>query len=147
MTRLRRIASDPPTYIVEGTTREELFENAGFAAFSEGWRLGGVAPTYSRPVVAPGDSYEELLTNWVEELLFVAEQSGLVWAYFVVDRLEEGGVQGSASGMPVSFVVPRGHRVTGVAGLGGGLVAVPDGWWVELRLAVDPLPVAHPQKS
>ncbi len=139
MRRFRRITVDPPTYVVTGATRRELFENAGYAAFFEGWRLSGVPPTHSRPVVAPGDTYEELLSNWIAELLFVAEASGLVWAYFVVDRLEEGGVQGSAAGIAADSVPRRARRVMGVSGLGGGLVPVPEGWWVELELIVEPL--------
>lgn len=137
MRALHRIASEPPTYIVGGATREELFENTGYAVFAEGWHLAGVKPTYSRPVVAPGDTYEELLCNWIDELLYVAEQTGLVWAYFVVDRLEEGGVQGSAAGMPAGSVQRRDRRVNGLRGVGGGLVSVPDGWWVEVELDVD----------
>jgi SHS2 domain-containing protein len=133
---LRRIASDPPTYIVGGATREELFENAGYAAFAEGWHLDGVKPTYSRPIVAPGDSYEELLRNWIEELIYVSEEVDLVWAYFVVDRLEEGGVQGSAAGMPVASVRRRHVLVEGVRRL-GGLVPVPEGWWIEVEFDVD----------
>ena len=137
MRRIRRISLEPPTYVVTGATPEELFENAGFAVFSAGWRLDGVPPTYSRPVVAPGDTYEELLVSWIEELLFVADHEGLVWSYFVVDRLEEGGVQGSAAGVPSGSVTRTSRRVTGVAGLGEGIVAVPDGWWVELSLATE----------
>lgn len=137
MRSFRRIAGDPPTYIVGGATREELFENAGLAVFSEGWYLEGVPPTYSRPVVAPGDTYEELLHNWIDELLFVARKAGLVWVYFTVDRLEEGGVQGSAAGMPADAVPGRSQRVTGVRRSGAGLVEVPEGWWVELQIEVE----------
>jgi hypothetical protein len=133
----RRIARDPPTYVVTGPTREELFENVGFVVFSEGWHLDGVKPTYSRPIVAPGDTYEELLRHWIDELLYVAEETGLAWAYFVVDRLEEGGVQGSAAGMPAASVRRRGRRLRGLSKLGGGLVPVREGWWVEVQLDVE----------
>ncbi len=137
MRAFKRIVAEPPTYLVGGATREELFENAGYAVFAEGWDLDGVKPTYSRPVVAPGDTYEELLCNWIDELLYVADDAGLVWSYFVVDRLEEGGVQGSAAGMPAESVRRRPRRVNGVRSVGGGLVSVPEGWWVEVELDVD----------
>lgn len=134
----RRVSSDPPVIVVWGATRLELFENAGRALFEEGHELHQVAPTYSRPIVAPGDSYEELLENWLEELVFVSRREGIVWSYFVVDRLEEGGVQGSASGLPEGQVMRTGRRAESVALTPTGLVQVPEGWWTELRITLEP---------
>ena len=70
--------------------------------------------------------------NWLDELLFVGEREEIVWSSFVVDRLEEGGVQGSASGMPRRDVAGRSRMITGVADHPHALVPLPDGWWVEL---------------
>lgn len=133
----RRVASDPPVVVAWGTSVPELFENAGLAVFVEGHDLTGVSPTYSRPIVAPGDTFEELLVNWLDELIFVSRAERLVWSYFVVDRLEEGGVQGSASGLPVDQVVRTGPRAESVGLAPSGLVEVPDGWWVELRIDLE----------
>ncbi len=122
---------------VYGSTRYELLENAGEAMFSVGRDLTSIPPTYSRPLVAPGDGYEELLENWLVELLHLAAQESMVWSYCVVDRLEPGGVQGSASGQPHGRVRPGGPVVTGIAGLESPIVEIPDGWWVDVAFVVD----------
>jgi SHS2 domain-containing protein len=121
---------------VYGATAMELFENAGFAAFDLSFDLSNVRATYSRPVVAPGDTTDELLANWVTELVAWSVSERLVWSYFVVDRLEEGGVQGSAAGLPVGEVPARRQIVSGAESAsvaeGGG------SWSAELVLATTP---------
>lgn len=122
--------------VAYGATLGELFENAGYAVFSQLFELEGVPPTHSRPLVAPGDTVEELLTNWLHELLAMAEAEQLALSYFVVDRLEEGGVQGSAAGMPMRDVAGTGHTLA----VGDGeleLVEIPEGWWAAIPLRIE----------
>lgn len=138
MNRYRQLANDPPRVLAFGATLAELFENAAFAMFDQAYLITDVPPTYSQPIVAPGDAVAELLVNWLHELLFVGERHGLVWSSFAVDRLEEGGVQGSASGMPLTAVSPRHLVVTGLAATPMEPVPVPEGWWVELVFASVP---------
>jgi SHS2 domain-containing protein len=116
-----------------GSTRYELFEHAGEAMFSVGRDLGAIPPRYSRPLVAPGDTHEELLANWLDELLYLGRAEGLEWSSCIVDRLEEGGVQGSAAGLPAAEVVRTGPIVTGVRRLATDLVPIPGGWWVDIE--------------
>lgn len=132
MTRYRFLGGDPIRIIAFGPTRGELFENAAFGMYDQAYDITSVPPRYSRPIVSPGDTLPELLTNWLDELLFVGEGEGLVWSSFSVDRLEEGGIQGSASGMPRDEVAVRRRMVAGLAETPGEPVPVPDGWWVEL---------------
>ena len=138
MSRYRQLEIDPPRVLAFGATHEELFENAAYAMFDQAFDIVSVPPTYSRPVVAPGDTVVELLVNWLDELLFVAEEERLVWCSFVVDRLEEGGVQGSAAGMPIADVPVRPRMVTGLVEHPNAPVPVPEGWWVELRFSTVP---------
>ena len=119
-----------------GPTLPELFENAADAMFAMGRDLTGIPPTYSRPLVAPGDSYEELLFNWLDELLYVGSAESLVWSSNFVDRLEVGGVQGSASGQPSSNVPPAQGAVSEVVDVRSDIVAIPDGYWVEVEFAI-----------
>lgn len=119
--------------VVSGATMEELFERAAYAAFDLSYELHDLQPTYSRPVVAPGDDAPELLCNWLEELLAISHQTGIVFCLFNVDRLEEGGVQGSASGMPVGEAVRRAWAVSGVAAVEPP-IRVPDGCWMRFSL-------------
>lgn len=67
----------------------------------------------------------------------MARQERLVWSYFVVDRLEEGGVQGSAAGLPEGEVERTGPRAVGLAEIPSSFVAIPDGWWVELLFELE----------
>jgi len=138
LARNRIVASNPPTLRVHGVTLEELFEEAGYAVFDQGHRLEEIPATYSRPVIAAGDSPGELLAAWIDELLAMSEGARIIPSYFVVDRLETGGVQGSAAGLPVAEVSRQGRAVTGLAGPLPSPVRIPDGWWVDLAVRLEP---------
>lgn len=125
-------SSDRPRVRVFGYTRYELFENAGYAMYDLAYDLDTIASTYSRPVVAPGDGYEELLANWLGELRAVGAEEGIVWSYFTVDRLEPGGVQGSAGGMPQEQVTGTAAPISALLSP-PSIVRIPDGWWVDLE--------------
>ena len=122
----------PDAFIATGSTLPELFEHAASAGFSLVADPGTLTPTYSWPVVAPGDTIDELLANWIGELALVSREEGIVPCFFVVDRLEEGGVQGSLSGLPDGEVDTNG-RLYGLVAPMPSVVTVPDGFWAELR--------------
>jgi protein archease len=105
---------DGMSITVSAPTLPELFEDAAFAVFDLSYDLSQVPPTYSRPLVAPGDDRRHLLVNWLKELIAESDRSGIAFCSFAVDRLEDGGVQGSASGMPLTETVRRPERVTDV---------------------------------
>ena len=128
----------PHRAVVYGVTLSEVFEHAAEAMFALTVDIAAIPPTYSRPIVAPGDTVVELLVNWLEELRYVGHREGIVWSWFVVDRVEEGGVQGSASGMPSGDAPHRSEIVTSVEVVSEGVVDVPEGLWVELEFAVGP---------
>ncbi|MDJ0961724.1 MAG: archease [Acidimicrobiia bacterium] len=134
-----RLPGDPPTVRVYGATLEEMFEEAAYAVFDQGHRLDEIPGTYSRPVIAAGDTMAELLVAWIDELLAMSRVEGIVPSYFVVDRLEEGGVQGSAAGLPVGEAPRRGAAVTGLRPPPPLPVEIPDGWWADLILDVEPM--------
>lgn len=135
--RFERLERDGSVFRAYGSTRYELFESAAEAMFSVGRDLAAIPSTYSRPLVAPGDTYEELLANWLAELLHLGVHEGLVWSSCMVDRLEVGGVQGSASGLPEADVDRLGEIAVAVDRLESGIVEIPDGWWVEVALELD----------
>lgn len=137
--RYERLAGEPPAIRAYGATPEEVFEHAAFGLFDLVYDLAGIPPTYSRPIVAPGDDHPELLTNWLEELIFVSQREALVWSGFAVDRLEEGGVQGSAAGMPAIQVPAPRLIITGIEDVPSGLVPIPEGWWAEVRFRTSPV--------
>lgn len=132
------ITSHPRVLRVFGTTRRDLFEQAAFAVFDQGYVLDQIPATYSRPVMAAGDDMGELLGNWLAELLEMSHTNQIAPSFFIVDRLEDGGVQGSAAGLPMEEAIRRSVVVTGLAAAPSDPIAVPEGWWVDLTVALEP---------
>jgi len=132
------ISNHPRVLRVFGTTRRDLFEQAAFAVFDQGYVLDQIAATYSRPVMAAGDDMGELLGNWLAELLEMSRTNQIAPSFFIVDRLEDGGVQGSAAGMPIEESVRRSVVAIGLATPPSGPIAVPEGWWVDLAIDLEP---------
>lgn len=129
---------DLPEIRVSATTLFELFERAGYAMFDLGFDLTSATSRYSWPVVAVGDTVGELLGDWLEQLRLVATEHDLVFCHFVVDRLEQGGVQGSAAGLRQSEVVRRARSVSGICGPIPEPVDGPAGWSVDLTFHTEP---------
>ena len=125
--------SEEPVIRAYGASVGEVFENAALGMFAIGYELEAVPPTYARPIVAVGDTIPILLVAWLEELIAMSAHEQVVPSFFMVDRLEEGGVLGSASGLFASDVVRRDRLVVGVSTRRPEFVEIPDGWWVDLR--------------
>jgi SHS2 domain-containing protein len=118
--------------IAYGVTANELFENAAWGMFDLMFDLAGLDPARDVPVMAPGDTCEELLVNWLSELLYHSETLGLALCYFTVDRLEDGGVQGSAGGVPAGSLALRGAPIKAVTYHDLAIVENPDLWWARI---------------
>ena len=118
--------------VAYGVTPHELFENAGWGMFDLTFDLTGLDPVRDVPVIAAGDSFDDLLVNWLSELLFQAETLGLAFCYFTVDRLEEGGVKGSAGGVPASTLELRRPPIKAVTYHDLAVVENPDTWWARI---------------
>jgi SHS2 domain-containing protein len=123
-------------FIAYGATLADTFENSAFAMFDLMFDLSGADGRVSRPIVAAGDTVEELLVAWLSELLTESEIHDLAFCSFGVDRLEDGGVQGWAAGDPVDEVELRGAPVKAVTHHDLAVVEVPDGWWARVVLDV-----------
>ncbi len=134
--RFEHLGGSPPRVVVYGVTAAQLLEHAAEAVFGMNLDLTRIAPTYSRPIVSPGDTLPELLVNWLDELRFIGQRDAIAWSWFVVDRLEEGGTQGSAAGLPMSEVEMPAEVVVGIRLVSEGVVEVPEGLWVELELTL-----------
>lgn len=115
-----------------GATIPELFENAAWGMFDLMFDLEHLMPQRDVPVVAAGDTCEELLVNWLSELLYHAEALDLALCYFAVDRVEPGGAQGSAGGLPAPAADLRGPPIKAVTYHDLAVVEVPDGWWARI---------------
>lgn len=114
--------------IAYGATLEELFEHAAYGMFDLMFDLAALRSAQDVPVAAAGDTTEELLVDWLSTLLFEAETQDLALCSFIVDRLEEGGLQGAAGGMPLGEVELRGPPIKAVTYHQLTVVEIPEGW-------------------
>ncbi len=118
--------------VAYGSTLFELFENAAYGMFDLMYDLASLGGGPDRPVMAAGDTAEELLVGWLAELLYESETAYLAFRTFTVDRLEEGGVQGAASGPSLAFVELRGAPIKAVTYHDLAVVEIPGGWWARV---------------
>lgn len=97
---------------VNGAGLEELFANAGFAMFDVMF-VGREEPTQSVPVELTADSLEDLLVDWLSELLFSSETLGL--AFFEFDlELTDHRLRAEARGCPVDRLELRSPPIKAV---------------------------------
>ncbi|MBN1109857.1 MAG: archease [Methanomassiliicoccales archaeon] len=89
-----------------GDTLEECFANAAFALTDQMVDASQVLPRDMREVFAEGDDRESMLYNFLSELLFIFDVSGMVFSRFEV-RFEGCKVLCKAWGEPFD---PLRHR-------------------------------------
>lgn len=89
-------------------TVEDLFCEAARALFSLITDITKVVPREERKVEVRGESTEELLVEWLNELLFYHDAEGLLFSEFAILRLNPGQLDASAQGEPFS---PERHEI------------------------------------
>lgn len=93
---------------VWGSSLEELFCEAARALFSLITDLGRVEPRELRQVEVTGESQEELLVQWLNELLFYHDTEGMLFSDFSIIDLTRTALRGEARGEPFS---PDRHEI------------------------------------
>jgi len=83
---------------VYGTSMAELFENAAFALFDVMLDTSGMQPVFEREFSFRRDSIEELLVEWLGNLLYVFDTERIVFSRFRVERLDGHLLAARASG-------------------------------------------------
>lgn len=86
---------------VYGKELQELFSNAGFALFDIMTDISRVKETTERVITVEGNDLEQLMVNWLNDLLYLFDVEGLLFKRFEVqevgNRSQESGVKESAS--------------------------------------------------
>jgi SHS2 domain-containing protein len=86
--------------IARGATLAEAFANAAEGMYALILDLDGVVEVEERAIAIEASSHEQLLVDWLLELLFLTETEGLVFRRFAVDELSETRLRGRAWGEP-----------------------------------------------
>jgi SHS2 domain-containing protein len=93
---------------VYGKTANELFANAAFAVFDILTDLKHVSPTVERKVVVDGDGWEDLLVNYLREILYLFNGEGFLLKEFSIRDIDPRHLEGKVAGEPFD---PSRHRI------------------------------------
>lgn len=88
---------------VYGRTLGELFTNCALAAMDILTDRSKVMPRESHRLSAQGATPEELLVHWLQEILYVVETKGFLFAEFTIESIDSGRVEGSGKGEEIDF--------------------------------------------
>lgn len=85
---------------VYGKGLQELFANAGFALFDIMTDLSLVKETTKKALTVEGNDLEQLMVNWLNDLLFLYDVEGLLFKSFEVQAVDEHHLEAIVAGEP-----------------------------------------------
>src|SRR5512137_1897433 len=85
---------------ITGTSEEKLFANAAFAVFDIITDLGRVEPRETRLVLVEGDSLEDLLINFLREILYLYNGERWLLKEIHIIKIDEKALEAEARGEP-----------------------------------------------
>jgi SHS2 domain-containing protein len=94
--------------VVRSETREELFQKAALAAFDIIGDLDSVKPKERVKVEVGGEDDEELMVNWLNELIFLFDAKGWLFSQFDIEETSDKILKATCSGEKFN---PQVHRV------------------------------------
>ncbi len=83
---------------VYGEGLQELFSNAGFALFDIITDISRVKETTKRVITIEGSDLEQLIVNWLNELLYLHEVEGLLFKRFEVQEMTDKNLKALIAG-------------------------------------------------
>ncbi|MEX0785119.1 MAG: archease [Dehalococcoidia bacterium] len=97
--------------IARGATLAEAFENAAEGMYSLVLELDRIEEREAREITIVGANHEDLLVDWLLELIYLTETEGLVFRRFEVDELADVRLHGRAWGERFDDERHRSHNV------------------------------------
>lgn len=97
--------------IARGATLAEAFANAAEGMYALVLELEGIEEREEREIALEGANYEDLLVDWLLELVFLTETEGLVFRRFEVDELSGRALRARAWGERFDTERHRSHNV------------------------------------
>lgn len=130
----RRHASDL-TVELRGHSAQDLFRLAAWAlAHTQAPGLRSETTAADR-VELEADGWDDLLVNWMNQLLFLTERHRAVWTEAEFERLIESGLTAQVKGCPVpEGAAPAGREVKAASYIGLELVPGPSLWLARIKL-------------
>ena len=92
---------------VYGIDERDLFQNAAAAVFDIMTDVNLVRARKEKKIFAEGGDLEELLVNFLREILYMYNGEGLLLKEFVISGMDNFHIEGTAKGEP--FVHDRHH--------------------------------------
>jgi SHS2 domain-containing protein len=83
---------------VHGRSLPELFANAGLGLMELAVEEQSIQPKERLTLAASGADNEELLVNWLSEILYFVDAEGWLFCRFSVNKMEDHGLQGEGWG-------------------------------------------------
>lgn len=83
---------------VFGDDLKDLFSHAANAFFEIITETDTIEPRKTYTIKAKGDGWEELLVNWLNELLFLFDTKGLVFKEFEIEEIRRYYLRAKAKG-------------------------------------------------
>jgi SHS2 domain-containing protein len=93
---------------IYGKTVKELFANAAFAVFDIITDLKCVSSTVARKIIVEGAGWEDLLVNYLREVLYMVNGEGLLLKKYSIIEIDPQHLQGRVSG---ELFNPSKHRI------------------------------------
>lgn len=81
-----------------GKDMSELFSNAAFGMFNIIADLEGLKPSTSISIRTEASDYEQLLINWLDDLLYNFYTKGIIFCDFKINTLDSNYLQAEAHG-------------------------------------------------
>ena len=85
---------------VYGTTLSDLFENAAFGMFSSIADLTTIDPYQEKQVAITESSLDNLLVEWLRELLYLFTADGIILSRFTIEHISETALTAAVYGEP-----------------------------------------------
>ena len=93
---------------IYGKTLPELFANAAFAVFDIITDIRLIRSAGERQIVVDGESWEDLLVNYLREILYIYNGEGLLLNECSIIKIEPYHLEGKVSG---ELFDPARHRI------------------------------------
>jgi len=93
---------------IYGKTVKELFANAAFAVFDIITDLNRVKTTEERTIIVEGECWEDLLVNYLREVLYMFNGGGLLLKEYSIIEIDPQHLEGRVSG---ELFNPSKHRI------------------------------------